>query len=457
MLDILRATGRVLWRHWPALLAWFLGATLVHQLLIEAAGLVGGHSATLGLLILPLAVLARLIGFVGMFLVIRDGLRALQAISPLPAAARERRADFMATLLASVLPFFAVYTAQKELNVDVIAYANRALEERLAQIGTADYEASSGDVVLNLSFNVWTILIIVLAVAGRLAWSRWGERMPKAVALVALYFEVVWVFFSLLLLMQAVDAGFEWLATRAFAGWVTDLRAWLAGQFVPLEWMLSGVEWLFEHAGRVILEPLAWLAVAGVVYGQAIASERLRVQARLSERMRAGVDRVPAAVRERVASLTTELRSRGALMGQALLLLWRSGPVMIASYLLLYAVAKAIEPVLGVALVRVIGPHEITFWFGVTTIISLIPMVIAEPIRVSIIAGTFDTSLRALRPADASWTGATPEGGPGLQGATAPQGVTGNLANAPSDSSGSMSSQNGPSASSGTMNGTMMS
>lgn len=445
MLDILRATGRVLWRHWPALLAWFLGATLVRHLLIEAAGLVGGHSATLGLLILPLAVLARLIGFVGMFLVIRDGLRALQSISPLPADPRERRADFMDTLLASVLPFFAVYTAQKELNVDVIAYANRALEERMGQIGSADYEATSGDVVLNLTFNVWTILIIVLAVAGRLAWNRWGDRMPKGSALLALYLEVVWVFFSLLLLMQAVDAGVDWLGSRVFTVWVTDLRAWIAGQFVPLEWMLNGLDWFFENAGRVILEPLAWLAVAGVVYGQAIASERLRVQARLGARVRAGVDRVPAAVRDRVASLTTELRSRAALMGQALLLLWRSGPVVIASYLLLYSVAKAIEPVLGLALVRLIGPHELTFWFAVTTVISLIPMVIAEPIRVSVIAAAYDTSLRALDQGDG-----------GLPASSA-QGSTGNLANIPPDSSGSMSSQNGPSASSGTMNGTMMS
>lgn len=445
MFDILRATGRVLWMHWPALLAWFLGATLARQLLLEAAGIVGGHSATWGLLILPLAVLARLIGFVGMFLVVRDGLRTLQSISPLPASARERRADFMATLLASVLPFFAVYTAQKELNVDVIAYANRALEERLGQIGSEDYDATSGDVVLNLTFNVWTILIIVLAVAGRLAWNRWGDRMPKASALLALYLEVVWVFFSLLLLMQAVDAGVVWLGTRVFTVWVADLRTWIAGQFVPLEWMLQGLDWLFEHAGRVILEPLVWLAVAGVVYGQAIASGRLRVQARLGERVRAGVDRVPAAVRDRVASLTTELRSRAVVMGQALLLLWRSGPIVIASYLLLYSVAKAIEPVLGFALVRLIGPHELTFWFGVTTTLTLIPMVIAEPIRVSVIAAAYDTSLHALGPADAGRAGAPV------------QGSTENLAKAPFESSGSMSSQNGPSASSGTTNGTMMS
>ena len=51
MLAILRTTGRVLWRHWPALMAWYLAGVLVHYVFTEVAGFVGASSATLGFLV----------------------------------------------------------------------------------------------------------------------------------------------------------------------------------------------------------------------------------------------------------------------------------------------------------------------------------------------------------------------------------------------------------------------
>lgn len=459
MLETLRSTGRVLWRHWPALLAWLLGGMLVRHLLIELAGFVGGYTATGGLLILPLAVLARLIGFVGMFLVIRDGLRSLQAIAPLPTTTRERRQDFVAALLASVLPFFAVYTAQRELQGDVIEYAQRALEVSTAQIlsrvGQPE-EPGSNEAVLNLTFNVWTILIIVLAVAGRLAWKRWADRLPRMLALLALYLEVVWVFFSLLLFGQVLDGAVGWIETRAATAWLTDLRAWIADQLVPLDWIVSGVELVFADAGRVIIEPIAWLVVAGVIYGQAVAAERLRLENRLLQRVAARTGRVPEAVRARVAGMTGELTSQLQAIGRTLALLWRSGPLLIASYLLLYAVVKALEPVIGFGLVRLLGPHEGVFWEATSVVMALITVLLVEPLRVSLIAGAYDSALRSVAVDAGSVETVPPDQGAVDQGAM-DQGAIENRANEGSVSYGATSNQNGPSASSGTMNGTSIS
>lgn len=417
---------------------------LARQLLIEVAGFVGGYTSTGGLLILPLAVLARLISFVGMFLVIRDGLRNLQREAPLPESPRERRQDFVAALVASVLPFFAVYAAQNELRGDVVDYAQRALDVRFGEIFSAtvdgaDAADADADVVLSLTFNPSTILIIVLAIAGRWAWKRWGDRLPRLLALIALYLEVVWVFFSLLLLSQAVDAVIGWIQTRAAMVWLTEVRAWIADQVVGLDWALKGLEAIFADAGRILVEPIAWLVVAGIVYGQTITAGRLRTESRLLLKATQSAGRLPSVIRQRVAALTTDMASPLRAIGDTLLMMWKSGPLLIGSYLLLYAMAKALDPVLQWATVRVLGPHDGIFWAATAVVLGIIPLLIVEPIRVSLIAATYDTTLRVLEPGDSA------------------HGSIENLANTGADTYGTTSTQNGPSASSGTMYGTSIS
>ena len=443
MTAILTATGRVLWRHWPALLAWFLGGMLVRHLLIVLAGLVGGFTATGGLLLLPLAVLARLIGFVGMFLVVRDGLRSLQALAPLPVDPRERRRDFLDALLISVLPFFAIYTAQNELRGDVIEYTERALDVRIGQIfaqAVDTGDAESSETVLSLGLNVWTVLIIVLALAGRWAWSRWGSRLPRVLALAALYCEVVWVFFSLLLVSRLLDDATAWVGSRAVTQWLSDLRSWASTQLVPLDWLLSAVQWLWTDGGRVLVEPLAWLLVAGVVYGQAIAAEQVRVENRILARARSTVGRVPSAVRQRAARLTSGIQERVEPFRHALSLIWHAGPILIGGYIFFYAVARSLDPLLQLGIVHVLGPHDIAFWSATSVLLALVPQVLAEPVRIALVAGAYDTML--ARPRER----AVADG--------AAQGSIENRTNAGAVSYGATSTQNGPSASTGTMNGT---
>jgi len=44
---ILVTAGRALARHWPAMLAWYLGGIAVHYVIVQVAGIVGAHSATI--------------------------------------------------------------------------------------------------------------------------------------------------------------------------------------------------------------------------------------------------------------------------------------------------------------------------------------------------------------------------------------------------------------------------
>ncbi|UJP10043.1 hypothetical protein L2X99_17080 [Microbacterium sp. KUDC0406] len=401
MLAILSSTGRVLWWHWPALLAWYLGGILVHYWVTVLAGFVGAYNSTIALLILPVAVLARLVSMVGMLLVLRDGLRSLQAVAPLPESAAERRRTFLTALLASILPFFAVYSAQGMLRDDVQSYASLALARNTEEIQSTlmtDRVFDPGDNVLDLSFSVWTVSIIVVAFAARWAWGRWSGRLPKMLSLLAVYCEVVWVFFSLILLGDFMDSVNGWVDTRVAMAWVADARETISGWFAPFVWLGDGIGWLLSQVGPVLLAPLAWLTVAGVVYGQAIVAEKLSIQHKLVAEMRERAARVPNPVMRRLRDLGTELGSRFLPIWRAILLMWRAGPVIIASYALLYTVVIVAESWLRYGESRLIGPHDLNlFWSVYWPVIYLLPPLIIEPIRISLIAGAYDTTFGMLR------------------------------------------------------------
>ncbi|WP_017204166.1 hypothetical protein [uncultured Microbacterium sp.] len=401
MLAILRTTGRVLWRHWPALMAWYLAGVLVHYVFTEVAGFVGASSATLGFLVLPIGILARLISLVAMFLVLRDGLRNLQEIAPLPESSAERRRTFLTALLAGILPFFAVYWAQGLLSEDIRAYSLRALEVRQGIVLTASVNGEppvgSEDTVLNLPINVWTLSIIVIAFAGRWAWSKWSPKLAAWLSPVAVYFEVVWVFFSVMVLGDIFDAIKAWVDSRAAMAFLESVREGVLDAVAPLRWLWDGIGWVISEAGPVLLAPLAWLTIAGVVFGQAIVAEKLRVESELVSRFRQHTAVIPNRLVRRLRDLGDELGARFRPIGRALLLMWRAGPLLVASYALLYVVVKALESLLAFGVTRLIGPQDYVFWAVLAPLVSLIPVLLVEPIRIAVISGAYDATLGRLR------------------------------------------------------------
>jgi hypothetical protein len=401
VLAILKTTGRVLWRHWPALMAWYLAGVLVHYVITEVAGFIGAYSATLGFLVLPIGILARLISLVAMFLVLRDGLRNLQEVAPLPEAAADRRRTFLSALLAGILPFFAVYWAQGLLGEDVRAYSLRALEVRNGIIWTAaangDDPVSSVDTVLNLPINVWTSSIIVLAFAGRWAWSKWSAKLAKWLSPVAVYFEVVWVFFSVMVLGDIFDTIKAWVDSRAAMAFFETVREQILDAVAPLRWLWEAIGWVLTEAGPVLLAPLAWLTIAGVVFGQAIVAEKLRVESELIARVREHAAVIPNPLVRRLKDLGEELGARFRPIGRALLLMWRAGPLLVGSYALLYVIVKALESYLGFGITRLVGPQEYVFWAIAAPLVSLVPLLLMEPVRIAVISGAYDATLARLR------------------------------------------------------------
>ncbi|KDA06893.1 hypothetical protein DC31_07970 [Microbacterium sp. CH12i] len=458
MLTILASTGRVLLRHWPVMLAWFLAGRLVHYVGIEVAGYVGAWSSVGGFLILPLAILARLISFVAMFLVIRDGLRELQGIAPVPDAAAERRRTFVNTLLASILPFFAIYTAWGMLRDDVVDYTTKALEVNSGvrfQALVDGVELPDLEFANELSLNMTTALIIVGAYAGRWAWKRWSAKLPKALSLVAVYFEAVWVCFSLFLIRIAFDAVGGWADTRVGMQWVIQLRAWVGEQLRPVAWIWDGLEWFIGEVAGLLAEPLAWLAIAGVIYGQAIAAEKPWTNHRLFTRSQERLKWVPSRARRILRELGADFTGRFTPILNAIGLMWRAGPVLIASFVLLYTVVLAGHGLLEFVIVRLLGPHDLfEFWGVADVLIALVASLIFEPVRISLVAAAYDRALGAQRRHMDAVDAVAPTDAAAEQSA---QGSIENRAKYGIASVGETSTQNGPSASSGTPNASMSS
>ncbi len=413
MLGMLATIARALVQHWPALLALHLAGVLGRYALIELSGWVGAHSAVAGLLLLPLAVLARLAAFVGMFLVLRTSLRQLSAIAPPPTSPATRRKAFVASLLGGVLPFFAVYMATGNVQEDVDAYAARALEVQSGYQWQAFADGGPGfdttGTVLSVLLGPASVAVIVIALAGRWAWSRWQDRLPRWLSIVAVYLEGVWVFVSVLLLGELLDGVRAWVDGRRAMAWVADAREWLAESVAPVAWAWDGLDWALGHLGQAIGEPLAWLTIAGVMYGQAVAAQSPELPAQLRaarfERVRLGVTSararygaLPSWVRAQLAQLWAPIAGRIAPIWRAIVLMLRGGPMLIGATVLGYALLEWLRGGLVWLTTRVVGPNDLGAFWSVWSPVLLLPVaMVVEALRVALVAGAYDTMIGRLR------------------------------------------------------------
>ncbi len=93
----------------------------------------------------------------------------------------------------------------------------------------------------------------------------------------------------------------------------------------------DGVEWLLGEVGGIVLLPIAWLTIAGVIYGQAVAPQSAQLGGAVYTRARARLDTLPGRLRARLKDIWSDLIARFQPIGRAILLMWRAGPVLIGS------------------------------------------------------------------------------------------------------------------------------
>lgn len=412
MIAALRTAGILLWRHWPALLALYLAGTLARYVTIQVAGFVGAYSAVAGALLFPLAILSRLVALVAMLLILRDGMVQLGVLAPILTERKARRRAFVDALLGGILPFVAFYAAWGYLREDAQAYFTRLLEVNTGLIAEEVFgeTARAGDAAVGeLSFGPLTIAIIILAFAGRWLWKRYRARLPRGLAAIAVYLEVLWVYLSVTLIADALNTVTAWVRTRQGIVWLGEVREWVGDRLVPVAWIWDGIEWFLGEAGGIVLLPIAWLTIAGVIYGQAVAPQTVRLSGRIITRAQARYNTVPSRLRARLRDIWSDMVARFQPIGRALLLMWRAGPVLIGTYALVFTVLLWLDGALELGITRALGPNDLgNFWMVNEPLIFLVVPLIVEPLRVVIVASAYDAVIGRLAPAAAPEPAAVP-------------------------------------------------
>jgi len=389
MVQSLRDLGRVLGATWPALLAWYLAGTLVHSTVIAIAAPIGPQSALAALLLVPIAVLAKLVSYVGMFLAARRAMRGYRQLADGDVefvSLRDAVGEFGRVLVASILPFFTLYALVGLVAEDLSAYARSAFR----------YSLGSETGVLEVGDGPLVVVVIVVAFAGRMLLKTFGHRLPRWVAIIEIYLEATWIFVALSGINAVFGTIVDWLANRQVVQWVTDGRELLRGLWEPVRIVIDGIDWLLPTTAQLLLLPLAWLLVAGVIYTQSLAN---------SVHQRTIPRRLEATLRLRVLHLPTPLRRQARLFAEE----WHDvgSPLVLSGRMILGAGAQRIAMLVVIsgllfavgnwgtrALYLLIGPHDSLFWFTIDPLASLATAAIIEPVRIALLAVFFDLCLR---------------------------------------------------------------
>jgi hypothetical protein len=399
---IIGQTLRLAAARWPVLLAWYLAGWLGRYLVIEIAATFGATNALVGLLIMPLATLARLASFIGMFLVLRGSMPAFSDLKrsglddvDRTAQPAGRAAQVYDIFLVSILPFFTFYAAWQFLGADTIAYMVSALEKA----DFFDPNRDSSNAIAELQLNWASGTAIVLAFAGRHLIKRYRAKLPKWTPIVAVYLEAVWVYLSLLLVVNYLDAVNAWVSSRVAVEWVASLRADITAVFAPVGVIWGGVEWAIGETGGLVLLPLSWLALAGIVYGRALAAApvALRPTGRYIDSARTRYAALPTAVTRRFTDIGSDFVGRWRPLGNALVLIWRAGVVPMGVFVLAYTVLEAATSWGFLAGVQLIGAHDLNAWWrNFDVILGFGIDAVVEPLRICLIAAGYDFCLRKL-------------------------------------------------------------
>lgn len=390
MLRSLGGIGRILASSWPALLAWYLVGSLVRASVIAFAAPIGPDNPLGALLLVPISVLARLVSYVGMFLVLRRALQGYREVAGGDVgfgSFRDSASEFIRILLAAIGPFFALYAIIGLLNEDLEEYARAAVRYSFGA-ETSGFQVGSSPIAL---------VVVVVAFVLRWVLKVFSPRLPSWVGIGEIYLEATWVFVALTAINSLFGPIVQWIDDRQVTHWISDGREWLSSLWDPLRFVIDQLDWLTPVALQLLLLPLAWLLIASIVYLRSLgvaADESLPVPAAVSERVSLGVRRVPALLRQyrHLFTGTWDSLVRPALFSGRIIL--RAGVadllIFAAAYGLLFAATAWARRLVYVA----IGAHDIRFWWIADAGVSALMLAITEPLRIVLLAVAFDFCLR---------------------------------------------------------------
>ena len=355
--EVIADAARALTRHWPVLVVLYLAGATLRMGLLWLASWVSDRSSTLGVLIVPLATLATLVALVAMIRVAGESLPAFGG--DLAAGSRADRARTHWTVATGVLiPFLAVYSAQGLLREDTVQFIHdTTLDEAVSQPLTADYSRA----LIASGWQLVTVVLVALVLRRVIAGYGLGARSWRWAAIGG-YVEALWMVTVAASIASRREELTEWVGSRLVVATVTDWWEGLVGIAGPLAKPLLAVRdaiaALLGAMGDLVIVPVAWLAIGGLIYGHRLSAPQGPHTGDLARQPAQLAQRLPSRVRSAVATVVDPLAKPVRSTAGALAKVAGAGVIPMVLVCLTFVAAGISQ--LGVvwAAREVLGPQE---------------------------------------------------------------------------------------------------
>ncbi len=410
-LRVLADAGRLLARHWPALVAVAVLAQVVHELALRAALAVAPSSGVLGLLVLCFSPLASVVGIVVMLHVLRR--------EPRDDRDRLEVRALLGSIASVLVPYLVIYEFYGGLSSDWQAYVDSAALDHAFAAGAGIETASP----IPEGFGLTVLLVVAGALLARTLLDRLARRVGRgvtgsggeartsarsaAVRIAAGYCEVVWIVVGAFTVTALVGQVREWWTSRVV---VVEVTTWWDGVIARVEVLRPLVDAVGPTtslllAGVVtgLVVPLAWLTLGTIVYGVEAIDVVDPVHATPdtgSGRAARVVDRFNRTLGESGARRAWELmldpsRRFGGLVG-ALGMLWRSRWSAVLLFCIAFALLTLAEQVIFTSAQAVLGQPGIVVWRAVIDPLETVATVVVQVLTTVLLAAAADALLANL-------------------------------------------------------------
>ncbi|GAB3815532.1 hypothetical protein GCM10028820_13170 [Tessaracoccus terricola] len=343
-----------LWaRYLPRIGTWLLLSWLLYSLCLLTSALIGTTWAPLGAIVFVVGVTFNVLGVIFAIHELKPGVRSIRQLRergrgelehiPEPVFADERRVDVAVLTIGPVLAVYAVWGLIDGMIRDGFLW-NSVIRTM--------WNATEWSISRH-SDRFWTYLWMgVVALVGRMVWARlFRNRRSPWWRVPVIFLEGLWTFATFFIILIGADQAAVWVRQRRFwrdgeTAWNKFLD-WLPEIHLPFDLTLPEALrqltiWLSESVlpglwGGIAL-PLMWLAIVAIVFGW----REFRARDLLGQHVRARTELLEKAHGDFMATLgrlftvvTADLRDKYLPLVYAFRLIWKSGPYVLGSYLVL--------------------------------------------------------------------------------------------------------------------------
>ncbi|MDI1459823.1 hypothetical protein QEZ54_02475 [Catellatospora sp. KI3] len=398
---VLGTTVVLLARHLPVLLALIFAGMAGRRALIWAAVQLSDVNGFAGMLVFLMTPVPMALAVVLMLRAVSVSLPSRFTDESGPAGRKRRVLRHWASV---IVPFAVVYTDFGFFAEDKRVYLYEVGRDEIFNNGDAytssptdpfEYHPEAINIAERLPFDrVGTLFLILVAVLLlRMLLGLRAKELWHGLSMVRAYLEVTSVTVALLILRNVGYPLRDFAESRVSVHWAFHPEEYLPAPVLLAFDVLRG---LVMDVQSVLIAPVAWLAMAAVVYGQYLGVTVLkgRALAGAVRRWR----RVPGSLRSFARTATADGRDSLGPLLRVLRTLATTGRVPVLLYCVLFVALQLAGTGLFALERMIIGPGDRTlFWMPLSWVLGTFNDAVVLTLQIGLAAATVDRVLRLDR------------------------------------------------------------